>query len=127
MVFTVIPLVGGLAARPDSVPSVGVGFASPTHVMTPWEEINPWNEGMHALWASPGKGESRGDSARFGVTAYPRTGRPSRRRVWLVTFPPAPKAVAAAVRLRLPITQSSRRALPTPPREVLGRWGLLSG
>ena len=38
--------------------------------------------------------------------------------MWLVTFPPAPKAVAAAVRLRLPITQSSRRALPTPSRSA---------
>src|SRR6476620_3951853 len=75
MVFTFIPFVGGLAARPDSGPLGGVGFASPTQVMTLWEEINPWNEGMYAHSASPGKGESGGNPARSGVTAYPRKGR----------------------------------------------------
>ena len=49
--------------------------------MTSWEEINPWNEGMHALSASPEKGESGGNRARSGVTGYPRTGWLSRGRV----------------------------------------------
>ena len=89
--------------------------------MTPWEEINPWNEGMHALSASPEKGESGGNRARFGVTVYPRTGRLSRRPGgWscLVSPPggggcsPAPAPVAQSSRRALPLATSSRGGGP---------------
>ena len=75
MVFTFIPLVGGLVARPSLRPlSSRSGLASPTQVMTRWEEVNPWNEGMHASSTSPGKGQSARERLYPGVTAQPRTG-----------------------------------------------------